>query len=262
MPRFATALPGDPASVLHGGGRFDVRAVGRDVVEKRGDPRALVREGAALRRMTSREVAPTLIRVGDGILRSERLAGGPRPLVGCDLNAVGAVLRRAHDAALQSTGRLPGWKSPARSLAAYRKRRAEDTLNLAGPSRRAAAMRVIDALPVLPLSDQKRPFRLLHGDLVAENIVWTPRGPRFVDWEFWRMGDPAEDLAYLCEVNALEPRATAAVFEGYAVEGMGERVNAWRALVALDAGAWYLAHGEEERGEALLARAAHLTERR
>lgn len=132
-------------------------------------------------------------------------------------------------------------------------------MGLAELSRQAFARRVIDALAPLPPSDPERPFRLLHGDLVRENIVWTPPGPRLVDWEFWRMGDPAEDLAYLCEVNALTPPAVAAVLQGYSVEGMGERVDAWRPLVALDAGLWYLAHGDAARGEALLARAERLT---
>lgn len=262
MPRSATSRPDDPNSVFRGGGRFDVRALGPDVVEKRGDPGALAREGAALRRVAGRDVAPALVCVGVGILRSERLAGRPRALAGRDLRALGGVLRRAHLTALQSTGRLPGWSSPARSLAAYRKRRADDALKLAGLSRREFAMRVIDALPALPRPDHGRPFCQLHGDLVAENIVWTPQGPRLVDWEFWRMGDPAEDLAYLCEVNALAPRGTAAVFEGYGVEGMRERVSAWRPLVALDAGAWYLAHGDVRRGEVLLARAARLVDGR
>jgi aminoglycoside phosphotransferase (APT) family kinase protein len=258
MPFTATPHTSDSDPVLVGGGRFAVRVVGGDIVEKTGDPRALAREGAALRRVAGRDVAPALVSLGDGILRSERLGGRPRALVGRDSRKVGVVLRRAHDSALRSTGRLPGWKGSARSLSAYRNRRAKDALDLTGPKRRPLAMRVIDTPPALPPADPERPFRLLHGDLVGENIVWTPQGPRLVDWEFWRMGDPAEDLAYLVELNALGPRVTATMLAGYGVEGMGERVDAWRALVALDAGAWYLAHGDAERGERLLARAARL----
>ena len=39
---------------------------------------------------------------------------------------------------------------------------------------------------------------------------------------------------------------------------MGRRVDAWRALVAADAGAWYLAEEMPDQAASLLARAAEL----
>jgi aminoglycoside phosphotransferase (APT) family kinase protein len=96
---------------------------------------------------------------------------------------------------------------------------------------------------------------MLHGDLVAENIVWSPSGPVLIDWEFRRLGDPAEDLAYLTELNALPPALAASVLEGYGLRGMEERVEGWRALVAADAGAWYLAEGLAGEAAAMLRRA-------
>ncbi|PZT70347.1 hypothetical protein DN402_33495 [Streptomyces sp. SW4] len=41
-------------------------------------------------------------------------------------------------------------------------------------------------------------FALVHGDLVVPNIVVDDAGtPRYVDWEWARIGDPAQDLAYI-----------------------------------------------------------------
>ncbi|SLN23913.1 Phosphotransferase enzyme family protein [Pseudoruegeria aquimaris] len=36
---------------------------------------------------------------------------------------------------------------------------------------------------------------LIHGDAVPANIVLTPEGPVFIDWQCPALGDPAEDLA-------------------------------------------------------------------
>ncbi|HMO01031.1 MAG TPA: phosphotransferase [Miltoncostaeaceae bacterium] len=100
------------------------------------------------------------------------------------------------------------------------------------------------------------PFAFLHGDLVAANVLWPPQGgPVLIDWEFQRMGDPAEDLAYLAELNALPDAVLAAVLEGYGEPGVAARVEGWRGLVAADAGAWYLGQGMRAEAERMLARA-------
>src|SRR5262249_60691413 len=75
------------------------------------------------------------------------------------------------------------------------------------------------------------------GDLVLANVVWGP-APRLVDWEFWRLGDPAEDLAYAIEVNDLGADLATALLAGYADAAVAERVEGWRALGAVDAGLW------------------------
>jgi hypothetical protein len=56
-------------------------------------------------------------------------------------------------------------------------------------------------------------------------------------------------------MDALPDQALAQVREGYDVAGMAERVAAWRPLVALSAGLWYLAEGVPERAEVLLGQA-------
>jgi len=226
---------------------------------KQGPAPALAREAEALALLEGRGVAPALLAAGAGVLVSERLAGGPRPFARAsarDLRALGALLCRVHGTRQGASGHLPAWPSAVRTLAGYRRRRLADALALAGERGEALAP-ALDRAPADP-APGRRPFRLLHGDPVAANLVWGPGGPRLVDWEFWRMGDPAEDLAYLAEVNDLPPPALAAVLEGYGEAAVGERVGGWRAVVALEAGAWYAIHGPQDEAERLLARAAAL----
>ena len=100
-------------------------------------------------------------------------------------------------------------------------------------------------------------FRLLHGDLVEDNVVWGPEGPVLVDWEFWRMGDPAEDLAYLEALNELPGRVARDVRAGYgANEGLNGRIRAWRPLVMVDAALWHRDVGDASLVPDLLARTA------
>lgn len=40
-------------------------------------------------------------------------------------------------------------------------------------------------------------YSLVHGDPCAPNILLTSRGPRYIDWEWARIGDPARDLAFI-----------------------------------------------------------------
>lgn len=40
-------------------------------------------------------------------------------------------------------------------------------------------------------------FALVHGDLVATNIVFDGEVPRYIDWEWSEFGDIAHDLAYV-----------------------------------------------------------------
>ncbi len=232
-------------------------------IEKRGPADALAREAEALRLVAGRAWAPRLVAAGPGVVRATRCPGAPRPLASLappDARRLGAVLREAHDVRRAAEGGLWWWPSPAISVAAYRAGRAEDAEAALAGTRYAGLARLALAVP-LPARAETEPFRLLHGDLVEENVVWGPRGPALVDWEFWRMGDPAEDLAYLAELNRLPGPATEAVLEGYGGAGAAAALDAWRAVVALDAGGWYLREGMEAEAQPLLARGAQLVGR-
>jgi aminoglycoside phosphotransferase (APT) family kinase protein len=242
-----------------GGARFIVRRRGA-VVEKTGAPGPLSREAAALRRVAGRGVAPALVRAAPGEIATQLIRGRTRDLTRIGdrrAEALGELLRRAHDTGAYASGGLAGRR--ARSLGAYRRRRAEDALRAAGGGNVDLAHRVIAALPPFPPVSDSHPFRLLHGDLVASNVVWGGDGPMLVDWEFWRPGDPAEDLAYLAEVNRLPGRLLARVLAGYDRQDVAVRIDAWRPLVALDAGLWYASAAEGAEAERLLDRAVELS---
>jgi aminoglycoside phosphotransferase (APT) family kinase protein len=221
-------------------------------VVKRGPRNALSREAAALRVVAGLGVAPALVAAGAGVVVCERLPGEPRDPVALgegDARALGALVRRVHDvppAALD-----PATWSSTGTLADYRRERVAAALAL-------AAAAGVPPLAFPPAGDAAGARRFLHGDLVAANVVWGPGGPRLVDWEFARAGDPAEDLAYLAELNRLTPAALAAVLRGHGDAAVAARVEAWRPIVAYDAGAWYLREGVAGEGERLVARAAAL----
>jgi aminoglycoside phosphotransferase (APT) family kinase protein len=234
----------------------------RPLVEKCGDPAAIARETAALRALRGRPWLPELVDEGPGRMVSTRLPGAPRALAAVapeEAARLGAVLREVHESHRGATGGLWSWEAPARSLADYRRARARDTEEMLAGGADAGLARA--ALARCGAGDGgAEPFRLLHGDLVEANVVWGHAGPGLVDWEFSRMGDPAEDLAYLIELNGLSAAAAAAVGAGYGVAGMEARIAGWRPLVAADAGAWYLVQGMEPEGRALLRRARALVD--
>jgi aminoglycoside phosphotransferase (APT) family kinase protein len=244
--------------------RFSLRDVpgAEPAIEKAGPAGPLAREAQALRLAAGRAWAPRLLAAEPGRIVTARCPGAPRPLAGLDragARRLGAVLREAHDLRAAAEGGLWSWPAPAGSLEAYRAGRAGDAeAALAGTPHAGRARRALAvALPPRPGAE---PFRMLHGDLVEANLVWGPAGPALVDWEFWRMGDPAEDLAYLAELNALPGVVLEGVLDGYGRPEVAAAVGAWRALVALDAGAWYRAEGMADEAGRLLARAAALVD--
>lgn len=243
-----------------GGGRFLLTPTpdGAAVV-KEGDPRALAREARALRLLADTGLAPRLVAHRPGRLTTALVTGRPVPtgeITATQGRALGAALGRLHAHHVTATGGRHVWPTRVRSPRAYALGRLSDLGRV--PHDLAATARTVAGSLTARLPGGPTPFHLLHGDLVAANIVWTPR-PVLVDWEFWRQGDPAEDLAYLFEVNALGDRTQRAVLAGYGQQGMAPRVDAWRAFCALDAGLWYRRAGLGRRADALLARARALS---
>ncbi len=195
----------------------------------------------------------------DGVLISEWIDGAPRPLAQIgqgDALVLGALLRRAHGRASSASGGLAQWPSRARSLGAYARGRARDCMARArGDAERDRVARAASRITGATGGDSTG-FALLHGDLVEDNIVWGPDGPRLVDWEFWRMGDPAEDIAYLEALNDVPADIAEGIRSGYrAGAGLRVRADAWRALVLLDAVMWHRDHGDRDAARVLLARA-------
>ncbi len=75
---------------------------------------------------------------------------------------------------------------------------------------------------------------LLHGDVAGGNIVWTP-DPVLIDWEYARVGDPADEIAYVFAQHDCTPEQRTMFWRGY-----GQRHDGDRALeLVVDRAAWW-----------------------
>jgi aminoglycoside phosphotransferase (APT) family kinase protein len=85
------------------------------------------------------------------------------------------------------------------------------------------------------------PLALLHGDPAADNILWTP-DPVLIDWEYARLGDPADEIAYLFDQNELGPMQRAAFMNGYQDNSseITERVKWWEPVTLLGSTLWWV----------------------
>ena len=253
----ARVLPSGPHSVV-----WALETPDRPgIVVKRCAVDSARREAAALTLTAHLGLAPGLLCAGAGVLVLELWPGTTRPLgraSASELAALGRAVRRVHDSRRTATGRWPDWRSHARSLAAYRRRVAAEASGWAvGSGQRELAAAVVAGLPPLPVEEDRAPFARLHGDLWSENVLWQDDGQiRLVDWEYSRQGDPAEELAYLAELDGLGDAALEALLAGYGADAPCAGVAAWRPLCALMAGLWFAARGLERQAEPLLARAA------
>jgi Ser/Thr protein kinase RdoA (MazF antagonist) len=229
------------------------RRNGRDVVVKRGPVQQSTREARALCLLAGSGVAPALVSAAPGEVVSEFVDGSPRPAVSWtpdNAHAVGAVLARTH-APLAGAG--PTWPDaghgPAEDLSSIRQ--------ALGPGAGALIGRAEALVPAVATTPGSR----LHGDLWRGNIVWGPRGPVLVDWEFARVGDPAEEFAYLAAMDELDADTLAAVLKGYRADrALTDRVRRWRPLVALWCAAWF-SRRDRERSVRLVAHATRVIDR-
>ena len=86
---------------------------------------------------------------------------------------------------------------------------------------------------------------LLHGDLGPGNVLWS-KEPVLIDWEYTRVGDPADELAYLFDQNELDSEQRQAVWAGYRQvdtdrpwEALEERVRWWEPVQLLGSALWW-----------------------
>ncbi|MEY2589652.1 MAG: thiamine kinase [Acidimicrobiaceae bacterium] len=89
---------------------------------------------------------------------------------------------------------------------------------------------------------------LLHGDPGAGNIIWTPQ-PVLIDWEYARLGDPADEVAYLFGQLGLTTPQRQAFWNGYRMstdtrwlEPIIDRVRTWEPVTLLGSALWWLEH--------------------
>lgn len=88
---------------------------------------------------------------------------------------------------------------------------------------------------------------LLHGDVAAGNIIWAPK-PVLIDWEYARLGDPADEVAYIFTQNGLTPSQRMAFWRGYRrtssprqrLEHVADRVRWWEPVTLLGSVLWWV----------------------
>ena len=87
---------------------------------------------------------------------------------------------------------------------------------------------------------------LLHGDIGPGNVLWTP-APILIDWEYARIGDPADEIAYLFDQNGLTAKQRDLFWRGYRGgvhvrnhEHVIERATWWAPLTLLGSTLWWV----------------------
>lgn len=91
------------------------------------------------------------------------------------------------------------------------------------------------------------PLSLLHGDIGPGNVLWGPE-PCLIDWEYAGIGDPANELAYVFDQNALTPTQRRAFWDGYRkgvdshsrLTRIIERAEWWEPVTLLGSALWWV----------------------
>jgi len=175
------------------------------------------------------------------------------------IERMGSVVARLHSCPPED---LAHAKAEANDLSTYAEGRLQSILS--------TLRWVRDPLPVAVQSDLRRAansvqtswegvrdapsFRsdgslaLLHGDIAPGNILWGPH-PVLIDWEYSRLGDPADEIGYLFDQNGLNPSQRSAFWRGYQQAFIGsqapfrkvlDRVKWWEPLTLLGSALWWV----------------------
>jgi aminoglycoside phosphotransferase (APT) family kinase protein len=89
------------------------------------------------------------------------------------------------------------------------------------------------------------PLVLTHGDVAGGNVVWTPE-PVLLDWEYARLGDPADEVAYVFAQHAWSAGPRELFWRGYRetcgrpVEPVAERAAWWEPVTMLGSALFWL----------------------
>lgn len=174
-----------------------------------------------------------------------------------DLERLGRVVQWLH---AQPVDDLEGWAVPGMGLSEYVRARWHDHLAsrigaIRDPLPSRLQERLTDALGVAAgaveelaaaAADDRNRLALLHADISGANVIWAPE-PVLIDWEYARLGDPADEVAYLFTQNALPEPQQAAFWRGYAEEladtqarSVARRVRAWKPITLLGSVLWWL----------------------
>jgi aminoglycoside phosphotransferase (APT) family kinase protein len=214
--------------------------------------------------------------INGSLMCLEFLDGSQRDLrdVGADgLEQLGRLLQWLH---AQPVDDLTNWAPARTSLAAYVQERWQAHLAsrlgairaplpeaLRGQLRAAVAVvaDTVEELTDLAAAAHHDQLALLHADISGANLLWAP-DPVLIDWEYTRLGDPADELAYLFTQNALDARQRDAIWRSYSAGTSHlharetiERVRCWEPITILGSVLWWLdawsrAEAAESTGQA------------
>lgn len=166
----------------------------------------------------------------------------PADLGVVEITSLGHAVRTVHSI---PAGDLPALRA-AESVAEYQLRRlakVDSRLSFVGAElprslgarfdRAAALIRArTEAGPAAPGGA----LALLHGDVSAGNVLWSPR-PMLIDWEYARLGDPAEEVGYIFGEWALSRESRDAFWRGYGPDNadvdVAGRVGWWEQVTLL-----------------------------
>jgi aminoglycoside phosphotransferase (APT) family kinase protein len=204
------------------------------------------------------------------VMCTEFIEGDHRELASAtspELEALGAVVGSVHARpAAGLAGQLGGPPTAAGYLDQWGELVAGYLPRLRQPLPEQVGSAVERALPCVtrildgPLrgawADAGEPPVLLHGDITAGNILWTDR-PVLIDWEYARLGDPADDVAYIFGQHGLGAEQRRAFWSGYrcwvpepALDRIAGRSRWWEPVILLGSALWWLERWSARAGGA------------
>lgn len=199
------------------------------------------------------DVRITSRRFATPVLCTRYVTGDDTPIAvapGQCLNALGAVVAGVHGTDL---ARLPTWPTPDGGVEAYARARLGRAFDRQANTPRTlptALQHRLDAAAahaascaraaISPDLFDDSSLRLLHADLGPGNVVWEA-SPVLIDWEYARIGDPADEIAYLFDQNGLDAPQRDAFFHGYrADDGIAARVAWWEPVTLIGSLLWWV----------------------
>lgn len=136
------------------------------------------------------DISPKIVYAADGVLVTEFVDGRTlvqgEPVSNEILVGLARGLRRLHDFS------VPENLAPFDPV--ERCRGQLDAL----PDTAVPAARRHQILEILRHAPRLEARRLIHGDLIPENVIVRSNTPVLVDWEYAGLGDPVVDLAMVC----------------------------------------------------------------
>jgi aminoglycoside phosphotransferase (APT) family kinase protein len=222
----------------------------------------VLREAAVLETLEG-SAAPRLLDVCcDGrwfdapVMCTEFIEGDHRELASAarsELEALGALVGSVH---ARPVGDLAGRLGGSRTAAGYLDQWGELVVGylpkLRQPLPPQVGSGVVSVAQILngPLrgawADAGEPMVLLHGDVTPGNILWADR-PVLIDWEYTRLGDPADDVAYIFGQHGLGAEQRQAFWSGYrrwvresALDRIVARARLWEPVILLGSALWWL----------------------